>query len=217
MVFTESHILNKKTTFSFQQIICCWISHILPSCGSRVCPSLLGFFFFFFLHFKTWGQVLCPQKSPESPSLTWAAICPSPLWWCCPAEEGWVPQGLIHTALKSVRKVIAGYCWPKPLQTLHCCCWASEQRSRAGINPELSHGNGSITSGPTPEDFILLRHRGHASLHSASLSFPSSSNKGIAKELKKLSPVNTQAEPLVKPHLAPETCWVKLWGVGKSV
>lgn len=127
------------------------------------------------------------------------------------------PLGLILAAPQSVRKVTAEYRCPKLCKTLHCCCWSSEQRTRAGINPGLSHGNGSITFGPTPEDFILLRHRGHASLRSASLSFSSSSNKEIAKELKKASPANTQAEPLVNLHLASGTCWVKLLGVDKSV
>lgn len=128
-----------------------------------------------------------------------------------------MPQGLITLPCNQSERSLLSIAGQNLCNTLHCCCRASEQGTRAGIKPGPSHGNGSITSGPTPEGFILLRLRGHASLHSASPSFPSSSNKGIAKELKILSPVNTQAEPLVKLHLAPETCWVKWLGEGKSV
>lgn len=65
--------------------------------------------------------------------------------------------------------------------------------------------------------FFLLRHRGHASAFAQPAFFPSSNNKEIAKEFKKTSPVNTQAEPLVNLHAAFETRQVKLLGIGKSV
>lgn len=156
--------------------------------------------------------------SPVSSSFPWAVICPHSPPVVLPSWGGLgTPWGLSLLPCNQSERSLLSITAQKLCKTLHCCCWSSEQRTRAGINPGLSHGNGSITFGPSLEDFILLRHRGHASLRSASLSFSSSSNTEIAKELKKASPANTQAEPLVNLHLASGTCWVKLLGVDKSV
>lgn len=175
----------------------------------------LSAFFFTFLNLRT--SPLPPRRALSLLPQPGLSSVPLPSVDAAQLRRVGCPRGSSTLPCNQSERSLLSIAGQNLCNTLHCCCRASEQRTRAGINPGLSHGNGNITSGPTPEDFILLRHRGHASLHSASLSIPSSSNKGIAKELKKLSPVNTQAEALVKLHLAPETCWVKLLGVGKSV
>lgn len=137
-------------------------------------------------------NLLCPRMSPEASSFLWAVICPCflsvmlPGWWGLGPQQG--SSKLPHN--QSERSLLT-ITTRNPCNTQSGWWWSSEQRTRAGINPGLSHGDGRITSGPALEDLILLRHRGHASLHSASLSFSSSCNKEIAKELRKVSPANT--------------------------
>jgi len=51
------------------------------------------------------------------------------------------------------------------------------------------HSDGNVTARPNPEEFVLLRHRGHACPFAKPAFFPFSSNKEIAKP-------NVQAELL---------------------
>lgn len=195
--------------FSFQQIICCWISHILPSYGSGVCH------FICFLLFKPVDNSCAPEGSLSPLPLPGLSPVPSPLQWCCLAEEVWVPRGLIHTALQSTWKVIAEYHNPKPLQhpaPLLLLLRAKDQSRNSSRSPPWQWQHNLRANW----DFILLRQRICASLFSQPFILVLQLQR-IVKELKKAPHAITQAEPLVNLHLASETCWVKLLGVDKSV
>lgn len=184
---------------------------MVPRCGGGVCHLAC------FLLLRPDDNSCAPER----------ALNPLALWGChlslLPSRDAaWLrkagsPRGSSSLSCHQSERSLLGITTGNLCNTLHCCRWSSEQRTGAGINPGLSHGNGSITSGPNPKDFILLRHKGRASLHPASLSFSSSRDKVIAKELKKASPANTQAEPLVKLRSTSETCWVELLGVDRWV